>query len=103
MTIREEGLPDLNGRWCGEFLSFGRFWIIFVTFIFILGSAWGYTIYYSETRSVNLSLRLDKLLQLNGGNGGGNGGGNNLGGGNGNSFDFKIIYKFVRKTDAKLR
>lgn len=67
MIITEQGLPKLNGKWCGM--------------------SWGYTIYYSETRSVNLSLRLDNVIQQ----------------GDGNNFEFKVIYKLLKKTDAKLR
>lgn len=67
MTISEEGIPPSGGQWCG--------------------SAWGYTVYYSETRSINVSLRLDKILQQ----------------GVGSNFEFKLSYKFLRKPDAKLR
>lgn len=41
MTIREEGRPATGGQWCG--------------------SAWGYTVYYSETPSINLTLYLLRL------------------------------------------
>ena len=41
MTINEEGRPGTGGQWCG--------------------SAWGYTVYYSETRSINLTLYLSRL------------------------------------------
>lgn len=67
MTISEEGIPPSDGQWCG--------------------SAWGYTVYYSETRSINISLRLDKILQQ----------------GVGSNFEFKLSYKFLRKPEAKLR
>ncbi|XP_052901737.1 uncharacterized protein LOC128309403 [Anopheles moucheti] len=69
MTISEQGLPNLDGRWCG--------------------TASGYTIYYSETRSVNVTLRLDKLPQASSGMS--------------NGFEFRLIYKFLRHSDAKLR
>jgi hypothetical protein len=103
MIISEQGLPKLNGKWCG--------------------TAEGYTIYYSETRSINLSLRLDKVVQLSG-IGGSNSisnsnnnkietvGGENAivdssssssNGGVGSNFEFKILYKFLKNTDAKLR
>ena len=41
MSISEEGRPATGGQWCG--------------------SAWGYTVYYSETRSINLTLYLSRL------------------------------------------
>lgn len=43
MSIRETERPDTEGQWCG--------------------SAWGYTVYYSEGRSLNLTLLLDKLSE----------------------------------------
>lgn len=43
MSIRESQLPDTGGQWCG--------------------SAWGFTVYYSETRSINLTLTLSKLSE----------------------------------------
>jgi len=43
MTIREEGRPATGGQWCG--------------------SAWGYTVYYSETPSINLTLYLLRLSE----------------------------------------
>lgn len=43
MTIQEEGRPATGGQWCG--------------------SAWGYTVYYSETRSINLTLFLLRLSE----------------------------------------
>lgn len=67
MSISEQGFSTNGGQWCG--------------------SAWGYTVYYSETQSINISLRLDKLLQQNAGS----------------NFEFKLSYKFLKKTDAKLR
>lgn len=41
MTIREGNLPNIGGQWCG--------------------SAWGYTVYYSESSSINLTLFLSRL------------------------------------------
>ncbi|EAA10533.4 AGAP010817-PA, partial [Anopheles gambiae str. PEST] len=69
MTISEQGLPNLDGRWCG--------------------TASGYTIYYSETKSVNVTLRLDKQPPASGSVS--------------NGFEFRLIYKFLRHSDAKLR
>lgn len=43
MTIREKGRPATGGQWCG--------------------SAWGYTVYYSETPSINLTLYLLRLAE----------------------------------------
>lgn len=43
MAVAEQGRPESGGRWCG--------------------AAWGYTVYYSETPSVNVTLRLDRLAQ----------------------------------------
>ncbi|KAK7874269.1 hypothetical protein R5R35_006304 [Gryllus longicercus] len=67
MTIREGGRPDTGGQWCG--------------------SAWGYTVYYSETRSLNLTLQLYRLSEQ----------------GIGYNFDFKLAYKFLRRGEARLR
>lgn len=43
MSIKEQDRPATGGKWCG--------------------SAWGYTVYYSETPSINLTLQLDRLSQ----------------------------------------
>lgn len=43
ISIRESNRPSSGGKWCG--------------------SAWGYTVYYSETSSLNLTLSLDRLPQ----------------------------------------
>lgn len=43
MTIRENDLPNIGGQWCG--------------------SALGYTVYYSESSSLNLTLFLSRLLE----------------------------------------
>ncbi|XP_062564229.1 uncharacterized protein LOC134227043 [Armigeres subalbatus] len=77
MTIREQGLPNLNGKWCG--------------------TASGYTIYYSETKSVNVSIRLDRLPPS------GSGAGLSGSGGATNWLEFRLIYKFLRQSEAKLR
>ncbi|XP_063974900.1 uncharacterized protein LOC135161350 [Diachasmimorpha longicaudata] len=67
MTIREKGRPATGGQWCG--------------------SAWGYTVYYSETPSINLTLFLARLSEQ----------------GIGYNFDFKLSYKFLRRSEAHLR
>lgn len=67
MTIRERGRPATGGQWCG--------------------SAWGYTVYYSETPSINLTLYLLRLAEQ----------------GSGYNFDFKLSYKFLRRSEAHLR
>ncbi|XP_076634895.1 uncharacterized protein LOC143348505 isoform X2 [Colletes latitarsis] len=67
MAIREEGRPATGGQWCG--------------------SAWGYTVYYSETPSVNLTLHLLRLSER----------------GIDYNFDFKLSYKFLRRSEAHLR
>uniref|UniRef100_A0A8D8QS39 CUB domain-containing protein n=1 Tax=Cacopsylla melanoneura TaxID=428564 RepID=A0A8D8QS39_9HEMI len=66
MGIQEEGRPP-TGQWCG--------------------SAWGYTVYYSETRSINLTLNLLRLSEQ----------------GIGYNFDFKISYKFLNRFESHLR
>jgi hypothetical protein len=43
MTIKELDRPSTGGQWCG--------------------SAWGYTVYYSETTSLNLTLQLYRLSE----------------------------------------
>ncbi|XP_076243023.1 uncharacterized protein LOC143184574 [Calliopsis andreniformis] len=67
MTIREEGRPATGGQWCG--------------------SAWGYTVYYSETSSINLTLYLLRLSEQ----------------GIDYNFDFKLSYKFLKRSEAHLR
>lgn len=62
-----------NGKWCGN--------------------AWGYNVYYSESSSINITLKLFKFAQqpqlsLTPNN---------------NNFSFRLIYKFLKRTDAKLR
>ncbi|KAL7293792.1 hypothetical protein TKK_0012854 [Trichogramma kaykai] len=67
MSIAENNRPATGGQWCG--------------------SAWGYTVYYSETSSINLTLFLSRLS----------------GQGNDYNFDFKLSYKFLRRSEAHLR
>ncbi|CAB0016991.1 unnamed protein product [Nesidiocoris tenuis] len=67
MSIQESERPLTGGQWCG--------------------SAWGYTVYYSETKSLNLTLQLDRLSEQ----------------GIGYNFDFKLAYKFLKKGEAHLR
>lgn len=66
MAIHEENMPYPDGQWCGN--------------------SWGFNSYYSETRSILITLRLLKLIQSVG-----------------NTFEFKLSYKFLRKSDALLR
>lgn len=62
-----------NGKWCGN--------------------AWGYNVYYSESSSINIALKLFKYAQQS-----------QLGLAlNNNNFSFRLIYKFLKRTDAKLR
>ena len=68
MTIYERDFPSMNGQWCG--------------------TAWGYNVYYSESSSINVSLKIFKLLQQQGLT---------------DSFAFKLTYKFLTRNDAKLR
>lgn len=50
------------------------------------GTQYGFSSYYSETGSILVTLRVHKLVQ-----------------GLGNNFEFKLSYKFLRKSDALLR
>lgn len=50
------------------------------------GTAHGFNSYYSETSSILVTLRVHKLVQALG-----------------NNFEFKLSYKFLRKSDALLR
>ncbi|KAB0794144.1 hypothetical protein PPYR_13764 [Photinus pyralis] len=68
VSVRELGRPNSAGKWCG--------------------SAWGYTVYYSETSSVNLTLHLERLPQQQT---------------SGYSFEFKLSYKFLRMREARIR
>ncbi|XP_026734671.1 uncharacterized protein LOC113498735 [Trichoplusia ni] len=67
MTIVERSPSPPTGQWCG--------------------SAWGYTVYFSESDSINMTLRLDRLSQQ----------------GVGYNFDFKLAYKFLKRSEARLR
>lgn len=68
MTISERDFTPMDGRWCG--------------------TAWGYNVYYSESSSINVSLKIYKLYQQQGLT---------------DNFSFKLTYKFLKRTDAKLR
>lgn len=70
VSIAEWGRPSTGGQWCG--------------------SAWGYTVYYSETPSVNLTLQLTRLLPPQ-----------HLS--SGYTFEFRLFYKFLRLIDARIR
>lgn len=52
------------------------------------GTALGYNVYYSESSSINVSLWIYKLFQQQGLT---------------DNFSFKLTYKFLKKTVAKLR
>ncbi|XP_017768622.1 PREDICTED: uncharacterized protein LOC108556850 [Nicrophorus vespilloides] len=69
ISITESNRPSLGGKWCG--------------------SSWGYTVYYSETPSINLTLFIERLppQQASGYN----------------TFEFKLSYKFLRLSDARIR
>lgn len=93
MTINEEnfatqntfdnvnGNDDTNrrsgdGKWCGN--------------------AWGYNVYYSESSSINITLKLFKFTPQQQQQ--------QLGiSANSNNFSFRLTYKFLKRTDAKLR
>ncbi|XP_022903444.2 uncharacterized protein [Onthophagus taurus] len=68
ISIKEGNRPIPSGKWCG--------------------SSWGYSVYYSETSTVNLTLHLEKLPFQQGA---------------GYTFEFRISYKFLKATDARLR
>lgn len=62
-----------NGKWCGN--------------------AWGYNVYYSESSSVNITLNLFKFTQQS-----------QLSlTPKDDNFSFRLTYKFLTRTDAKLR
>lgn len=67
MIIEEQGLPNTSGKWCGQ--------------------ASGYSMYYSETYSINLLLNIVRLYQQT----------------IGNNFEFYIKYKFLTEKEASLR
>lgn len=65
--------PNGNGKWCGN--------------------AWGYNVYYSESSSVNITLKLFKFAQQS-----------QLGlTSKDDNFSFRITYKFLKRSDAKSR
>lgn len=62
-----------NGKWCGN--------------------AWGYNVYYSESSSVNITLKLFKFAQQS-----------QLSvTSKDDNFSFRITYKFLKRSDAKSR
>ncbi|KAK0171076.1 hypothetical protein PV328_008838 [Microctonus aethiopoides] len=67
LQISEAQRPDVGGLWCG--------------------TSWGPAIYYSETPTVTISLRLLRLSQDQ----------------TGFNFDFRMAYKMIRKSDAVVR
>ncbi|XP_046475908.1 uncharacterized protein [Neodiprion pinetum] len=67
LQIAEAQRPDVGGLWCG--------------------TSWGPAIYYSETSSVSLTLRLLRLSNDQ----------------TGYNFDFRMEYKMIRKSDAVVR
>ncbi|KAL3274629.1 hypothetical protein HHI36_016010 [Cryptolaemus montrouzieri] len=68
ISIAEGHRANSGGRWCG--------------------SAWGYSVYYSETSNVNMTLMLNKFSQQDS---------------SGYTFEFKLSYKFLRLSDARIR
>ncbi|CAH0564504.1 unnamed protein product, partial [Brassicogethes aeneus] len=68
ISIKESNRPATGGKWCG--------------------SAWGFTVYYSETPSINLTLMLNRFSQQTT---------------SGYTFEFKLSYKFLKLSDAKIR
>ncbi|XP_072397274.1 uncharacterized protein [Diabrotica undecimpunctata] len=68
VSIRESNRPSSGGEWCG--------------------SAWGYSVYYSETPSINLTLSIKTISQQQN---------------SGNKFEFKLSYKFLKLSDARIR
>ncbi|XP_044759196.1 uncharacterized protein LOC123316942 isoform X1 [Coccinella septempunctata] len=68
ISIAEGHRVNSGGKWCG--------------------GAWGYSVYYSETSSVNMTLALNKFSQQES---------------SGYSFEFKLSYKFLRLSDARIR
>lgn len=58
------------------------------------GNAWGYNVYYSESSSINITLKLFKLTQQQ----------QQLSlSANSNNFSFRLTYKYLKRGDAKLR
>ncbi|TGZ51593.1 Uncharacterized protein DBV15_11054 [Temnothorax longispinosus] len=67
LQISEAQRPDVGGLWCG--------------------TSWGPAIYYSETPSVSIILKLFRLSKDQ----------------TGFNFDFRMAYKMIRKSDAVVR
>lgn len=67
LQISEAQRPDVGGLWCG--------------------TSWGPAIYYSETPSVSIILKLLRLSKDQ----------------TGFNFDFRMAYKMIRKSDAVVR
>jgi len=67
LQISEAQRPDVGGLWCG--------------------TSWGPAIYYSETSSVSITLKLLRLSKDQ----------------TGFNFDFRMAYKMIRKSDAVVR
>lgn len=67
LQISEAHRPDVGGLWCG--------------------TSWSTEIYYSETPSVSITLRLFRLNKDQ----------------TGFNFDFRMAYKMIRKKDAVVR
>lgn len=70
MTITEQKFPTLGGKWCG--------------------TAWGYNVYYSESSSIDVTLKVMKFFHQQQ---------QNLP----NNFSFRLTYKFLKRNSAKLR
>ncbi|XP_023290102.1 uncharacterized protein LOC105700757 [Orussus abietinus] len=67
LQISEAQRPDVGGLWCG--------------------TSWGPSMYYSETSSVSITLRLLRLSRDQ----------------TGYNFDFRMAYKMIRRSDAVVR
>lgn len=67
LQISEAQRPDVGGLWCG--------------------TSWGPAIYYSETPSVSIILKLLRLSKDQ----------------TGFNFDFRMAYKMIKKSDAVVR
>lgn len=67
MQIQEVSRPQVGGSWCG--------------------TSWGPSIYYSETKSITLIIRLLHLAKDQ----------------NNYNFDFRMAYKVLRKEYATVR
>lgn len=67
LQIMESDRPKVGGSWCG--------------------TSWGPAIYYSETDSVTVTVRLFRLSKIE----------------NGYNFDYRMEYKFLKKKAATVR